>query len=232
MAALTDRTIPNQSAGRRLLRYPYLVVALVAFLLLGADAIVALGNPVDGVDVAAERNVQQVAWGPLLLAFGAVDWFEGLKQVAGAVLGVLAVFIWHRRGTFLMIWGALSAGAYTGIELLVRRPRPGADLVHVIRHTSGFGFPSGHVLFFTWFLTFLLLILGRKYLPRGVYLAACALAGLVVLVVAIGRVYTAEHWPTDVLAGLLLGIGWIALGLSIRRLSDPVLNEKEVASHG
>ena len=56
MAALIDRTIPTQSAGRRLLRYPYLVVALVAFLLLGADAFVALGNPTDAVGDACDPH--------------------------------------------------------------------------------------------------------------------------------------------------------------------------------
>src|SRR5438477_400595 len=46
----------------------------------------------------------------------------------------------------------------------------------------------------------------------------------VLAVVALSRVYTGEHWPSDVLAGLLLGAAWTLFGLSVRRLSDPVLN--------
>jgi membrane-associated phospholipid phosphatase len=124
----------------------------------------------------------------------------------------------------LMIWGALSGAVYTVIETFAHRPRPSADLVHVLRHTAGYSFPSGHVVFFTWILAYLLLILVRSHVPRVSYLVLWGTAAVFVLLVAVGRVYTAEHWPSDVLAGLLLGVGWTALGISIRRLSDPVLN--------
>ncbi|MDQ6691264.1 MAG: phosphatase PAP2 family protein [Candidatus Dormibacteraeota bacterium] len=206
-------------------RVRFLVIALVAFVACAIDGFFVITQPTLKVDVILETAVQGVAWGPLVGVFGAIDWLEGVKQAALAGAGVLLVLILRRRAFFLMLWGALSAGAYTVIELLVRRPRPGADLVHVVRHTNGYGFPSGHVLFFTWFLAMLLLIFGRRYLPRPVYIAGWVVAGLVVLVVCLGRMYTAEHWPSDVAGGLLLGIGWVALGLSIRRISDPVLND-------
>ena len=105
----------------------------------------------------------------------------------------------------------------------MHRPRPDAGLVHVLRHTNGHSFPSGHVIFFTWFLAYLLLSLGRRHLPRPLYLAGWVLAAAILVLVALGRVVTGEHWPSDVLAGLLLGGGWALLGLSIRPLSDPVL---------
>jgi len=143
------------------------------------------------------------------------------------VAGLLLVAILNRRGFFLMAWGALSAGAYQLVMTLVHRPRPEASLVHVIRHTTGWSFPSGHVIFFTWFLAYLLLILGRPHLPRPVFIAGWVLQGVVLAVVIVGRVYTGEHWPSDVLAGLLLGAGWALLGLSIRPLSDPVLETRD-----
>jgi len=173
-----------------------------------------------------ERAVQQVGWGPLAVAFTAADWFEGLKQVAAAVAAILLVAIFNRRGVFLMVWGALSGAAYQLIDMLVHRPRPEAALVHVIRHTNGWSFPSGHLVFFTWIIAYLLLILGRPHLPRPVFIAGWVLQGIVLAIIAAGRIYTGEHWPSDVLAGLLLGAGWTLLGLSIRPLSDPVLRTR------
>jgi membrane-associated phospholipid phosphatase len=214
------------SEPRGLLRVPLLAIALVALAGFALDAFLVLGHPASSWDVSIEGAVQQVGWGPLANVFSLADWFEGLKQVGAAVIGLVLVAILNRRGFLLMAWGALSGGAYQLIELVVHRPRPEAALVHVIRHTNGWSFPSGHAVFFTWFLAYLLLILVRPFLPPAVFIAGWALSGLVLAIVIVGRVYTGEHWPSDVLAGMLLGAGWTLLGLSIRPLSDPVLRTR------
>jgi membrane-associated phospholipid phosphatase len=50
-----------------------------------------------------------------------------------------------------------------------------------------------------------------KGLNRGWRLLFIAVAVLIALAVAWSRVYLAVHWPTDVIAGLLLGWGWALL---------------------
>jgi len=45
----------------------------------------------------------------------------------------------------------------------------------------------------------------------------------VLLAVCLGRIYMGEHWPSDILGGLALGLGWTSLALSVRLISDPVL---------
>jgi undecaprenyl-diphosphatase len=222
ISASTDTTTSQE--GRGLVRLPLLLIAVAAFAGFGLDALLVVGHPVPSWDVGTERAVQQLGWGPLPGLFAAADWLEGVKQVAAAAVGLLLVLALNRRGFFLMLWGALSGGAYALVELVANRPRPAASLVHVIRHTNGSSFPSGHVIFFTWFIAYLLLILVRPHVPRPVFIAGWILQGVVLAVVVIGRVYTGEHWPSDVLAGLLLGTAWTVLGLSIRKLSDPVLD--------
>jgi membrane-associated phospholipid phosphatase len=41
---------------------------------------------------------------------------------------------------------------------------------------------------------------------------------------AISRMYSGAHWPTDVLAGLLIGFGWLSFVVSINWISDPALH--------
>jgi len=205
-------------------RLGLLLTALASLGAFALEGFEVLTHPLSGLDVGIERAVQGAYWGPLVAAFGAVDFLEGLKQVALAAIGLVVVFLLHRKGFLLMAWGALSGGAYTLLQMFIHRPRPSANLVHVLRHTNGYSFPSGHAVFFVWFLSYLILILGRRYLSRPLYIAAWVLMAVVVAIVCIGRLYIAEHWPSDVLAGLLLGAGWSFLGLSVSRLSDPVLH--------
>jgi undecaprenyl-diphosphatase len=204
-------------------RWPLLALGLAAAAIFGLDTALAIGSPNLPFDVPVERFVQATPWDGLVAAFRLVDWLEGVRQVAIAVLAVGLVFVVNRRATPLIAVGALSGAAYTVIELLVHRPRPPAGLVHVVRHTGGFSYPSGHVVFFVWLCILLIVCLALQRLPRPLLAAAWLVAVLVILAVCVGRVYDGEHWPSDVIGGLALGLAWTSLALSVRRLSDPAL---------
>jgi undecaprenyl-diphosphatase len=143
------------------------------------------------------------------------------------VAGIALVAAVNWRAVPLMVFGALSGGIYTITAMLIDRPRPPAELVHVIRHTGSSSYPSGHVAFFCWFLILLILCVVAGRLPRAIVVGAWVVALLVLLAVSIGRIYIGEHWPSDILGGLFLGLGWTSLGLSIRLLSNPVLERKK-----
>jgi len=203
---------------------PFAVVGLLALLLYGADTMAATMSPCLGWDVPVARAVQAVDWGPLVWVFGAVDWIEGVRQVVLTGVLLLLVLLVNPRATPLAVVCALSGAAYGLTEALVRRPRPPAGVVHVVRHTNGFSYPSGHEVFFTWFQVVLLLVLVRPYLPRPALILGWVLVPVVLLLVAVGRIDVGEHWPSDVLGGLALGVAWTSLALSVRWLSDPVLD--------
>jgi undecaprenyl-diphosphatase len=47
--------------------------------------------------------------------------------------------------------------------------------------------------------------------PRPARVALVLVAGVLSLLIGASRVYLAVHWPTDVVAGLLLGTAWAGL---------------------
>jgi membrane-associated phospholipid phosphatase len=77
-------------------------------------------------------------------------------------------------------------------------------------------------VFFTWMSFMLAVAIAPKIRPtfRPVL---WGLAILVIVLTCLARVWAGDHWPSDVLGGVLLGIGWSAfvLWLPERWLPSP-----------
>ena len=203
-------------------RWPFLILGLALLAIFAGLTFYAVGHPYMPFDVSIERSIQSINWGPLVPVFKWFDELEGPRQLfAGiAVIALVAVVSWRKAP--LMVVAALSGPIYTVLQGIIQRPRPSSDLVNVIRHTSGYSFPSGHIVFFSWVLVLLVVCLGVGRLPRPLLAVAWIAAAAVLLVACVGRIYFGEHWPSDVLGGLLVGVSWSALSLALGRLTDPV----------
>ena len=118
--------------------------------------------------------------------------------------------------------GALSPHGIGGrnsaelaVKLITQRPRPAPDLVHVFRLLSGYSFPSGHVLLFTAFLGFLFFLVYTLTPGSWVRTGGLLALGALIALVGLSRVYLGQHWPSDVLAGVLLGALWQQVAMRI-----------------
>jgi undecaprenyl-diphosphatase len=219
--------IPLPKARTSRLRRPLLVLGLAGMALYAADTVAAANVSYLPIDVPFERFIQSVNWGPLVQFFMFVDWLGGWHQQVLGIAGILLVTAVNWRAAPLMVVGALSGAIYSITEMVIQRPRPSGNLVNVIVHTGSFSYPSGHVAFFSWFLVLLIVCLAVGRLPEAIVATTWVLAALVLLAVGIGRIYLGEHWPSDVVGGLALGLGWTSLALSVRLLSNPALARKK-----
>jgi membrane-associated phospholipid phosphatase len=190
-----------------------MVVAAVAALAVAALTALVVAHPFLAADAAVARAVQATDWGPATLLFAALTWvgFFTTSVIVEGVLFVLVLLL-NRPAWRLVAASVPLAGWTVGLGRLVLRPRPTLDDVLRVteRHTSP-SYPSGHVVFFATVGALLMLCLGRRYLPRRARPLGWALVTLVVAAGAIGRIYAGAHWPSDVLAGLLLATAWLAL---------------------
>jgi membrane-associated phospholipid phosphatase len=214
--------VAQPKARTGLFRWPLLALGLFGLGVFGALTLYASGHTYMPFDVSLERSIQSVAWGPFVTVFKWFDWLEGSRQYIAGIGVIVLVTAFNWKNAPLMLVASASTFIYTFTELTIQRPRPSADLVLVVRHTGGFSFPSGHVVFFSWVLVLLVICLAGR-LPRPFFIAAWVVAASVLLLACIGRIYLSEHWPSDVIAGLALGLGWTAVALSIRVLSNPAL---------
>ena len=191
------------------------------------DTYAAARQPYLGFDIPVERLVQGLPIQSLLPVFRFLDQVEGTRQLALGIAAIVLVFLLNPKAAPLIFVGSLSGPIYSITQALIQRPRPDEHLVHVIRHTGSYSYPSGHVAFFSWMCVLLVVCLLWGRIPKGLLAVAWIAAGLLLLTACVGRLYIGEHWPSDVIGGLALGLGWTSLALSIGFLSDPVLGRSQ-----
>jgi undecaprenyl-diphosphatase len=199
-------------------------VSLLMFAAVGEDVVSRNGqfrnDPARLSWFVAHRDVLNVDTAKLLAIGGSVGMLLVFAGIAAIVL------IWRRAPLALAltpIVALLAAGTVAGlVKALVDRARPAGALR--LASESGASFPSGHATDTTAFVLATALVIAivilRRPLARGATIAA---AGLVSIAMAASRLLLGVHWPTDVEAGLTLGVGValasvVAAMLSIRLL--------------
>ncbi len=125
----------------------------------------------------------------------------GEHSAAWLALSALALILdeAHRPAWFAVLLGTAAAhiGA-TAVKLLVRRPRPRDERLQLLGTTmSSLSFPSSHCAGTAAFATGAALVHPALALP----------AALLVTLMAVARLRLAVHYPSDVLAGIAVGVG-------------------------
>ena len=144
--------------------------------------------------------------------------FPGAEVTVGGIGLALAVGFLLRRRVLDALFVAGTVGGYAVLTLvgkgLVQRQRP----VAFFRvPESGYSFPSGHTTASTATYLLLAVILTRLEMRRSARIAAFCLAALIALATGVSRVYLGVHWPSDVLAGWMLGGAWALLAALVTR---------------
>jgi undecaprenyl-diphosphatase len=132
--------------------------------------------------------------------------------IALAVFALVAAGVLWMRGRRLLVAVApgiafvLSGVAVAVGKSIVDRSRPPVPL-HLVPESDA-SFPSGHATESTALFVTLALVVAVFVLRRPIARAATVLgAGLLSFVVGASRVVLGVHWPSDVLAGWVLGAG-------------------------
>jgi membrane-associated phospholipid phosphatase len=186
--------------------------ALVVFVLFAIQTFLVVTNSLASWDIPITRFIQGFNWGPLVYPMQLLNASAGIYQVVLGAVAIVALFIFERRAGWLMLIGSISSGLDNIIKLIVSRQRPPADLVHILNPTTGFSYPSGHAVFFTW-MSFMIAVSIAPKIKPAYRPVLWAFAAIVIVLTCLARVWAGDHWPSDVFGGVLLGIGWSALVL-------------------
>jgi len=184
-------------------------------------------HPYLSLDATVERDVQATNLGPLDADVPLPELARRARRSPHAGGVAILVLLFNRRA-WLLAFAALVGGLwYLIVVNLVNRPRPVVgEVLRVTEHPGSTSYPSGHLIFITISAGILMLCIGYRYLPRWARPIGWAVVAGIVLAVGLDRIYVGAHWPSDVLAGLLIAIAWLTLVVSVRRVSDRAFGTK------
>src|SRR5438445_3782512 len=203
------------------IRWPLLVIAAACAAAVAGLTVLVRTTPYSALDDAVAKAIQSLDLGPLAAPFPFFRWAGGPGGPYMAAATIALVLLFNRRAWLLAILAIAGGVWYEALLALAHRPRPTVDQVlRITEHPGATSFPSGHVIFLTIDLAVLMLCIGHRYLPAWGRVIGWAVVAAIALLVAISRVYVGAHWPLDVVASLLVALGWVCLVASIRRISD------------
>ena len=154
-----------------------------------------------------------------------IEWIErslleitalGTGLVVMVLVAISALFLiatQHRFSAFLLLV-ATGGGIVLNAILKVSFDRPRPRLFEWLTEPSSSSFPSGHAMtsaiaYFT--VAYLIARLEKRRWMRA--LTICISLALVLLI-SISRLYLGVHYPSDVVAGMVIGLAWAGFCLA------------------
>lgn len=124
------------------------------------------------------------------------------------------------KGIVLASSELLTSLLTTTLKLSIRRDRPFVTYPDIQKHSSGgsYSFPSGHTSMAFSIATSMSLLYPKWYVISSSYIWACG--------VGYSRMYLGVHYPSDVLAGAILGAGSSYLCYKLQRYFQKSSEEK------
>jgi undecaprenyl-diphosphatase len=197
----------------------YFALFVVLVLLL---AFLSLANLVRGpgaieLDASLLRALREPAGDPI-----GPRWFEDMwRDITALGSGVVLTLVTstvvlflvlegHRRAAFVALVLVLAGWQLSnGLKVLIDRPRP--DIVEHFAYVTSKSFPSGHSMMAAVIYPTLGALIARTLRARVAKLYVMGVALTLTALIGVSRVYLGVHYPSDVLGGWCVGLGWALL---------------------
>ena len=192
-----------------------MIVAVCLAVLFTLAKLVTAGDEAPPLDHAILDSLGRLLAGPASFLLLLVYRLSGVGFTAALVMAALVFLLLKRWWNDLKLLVMATAGILVIVDLWLKpffdRARPHAKLLAV----DGRSFPSGHAAGSIAFYFAMVAILSLHYphLRRPLALGASLWVALVWLSTLMAR----AHWPSDLLAGGVVGLAWLTICLAFWR---------------
>jgi undecaprenyl-diphosphatase len=134
----------------------------------------------------------------------------GTTSVITMVVGVAALFLWlnkHKHSAILLLVATFGGVILNNLlKLGFGRPRP--DVIPWATTATFYSFPSGHAMSATIVYSTVAYLAARLQRTHAARLSVMLVAGVVIFLICLSRLYLGVHYPSDVVAGVIIGLAW------------------------
>ena len=136
----------------------------------------------------------------------------GTGLVVIAIVAIAATFLWltrHKYSATLLLVSTVGGLILNNVlKLIFNRDRPQA--FEWLAHASSSSFPSGHAMSAAIVYATIGYLAARLQKRRWARWLTMFLALCMIVLICISRLYLGVHYPSDVAAGVILGLAWAA----------------------
>jgi undecaprenyl-diphosphatase len=172
-----------------------------------------------------------------LLTAAAVELtYLGTGTVVLMIVGVSALFLWHteHKHSAVLLLAAVAGNILLNgvLKLVFHRARPDVFVWQTTAVSSSF--PSGHAMSATVCYGTVAYLVSRLQKHRSSRIATLTSAVLLILLICATRLYLGVHYPSDVVAGIVVGLAWSGFCMAVfeaslvlaRRRASVVIEER------
>ncbi|MFI6869452.1 phosphatase PAP2 family protein [Nocardia sp. NPDC050406] len=210
---------PTAATGRqpsgRLFLAGIATMVMWSVMFTGLTAVVVRANGPTEVDIDGMQWIVQHRTKALTVVAEVLAILGGTVCMTLLAMTACGLLIWQRQWDAAILVGVTGFGAgvlVVVLKYLVGRDRP--PVTGSLASETSHAYPSGHSLG-SFVVIGIVMIVALRFLHGIVHRVLPAAAAIVVAAVGLSRIYLGVHWPTDVLAGWILGALWLTLCLTV-----------------
>jgi undecaprenyl-diphosphatase len=141
----------------------------------------------------------------------------GTSAVVAMIVFIAGLFLWlnhHKHSAILLIAATLGGMVLDGLlKIGFNRPRP--QIFQWGTQVVSSSFPSGHAMASTIVYGTVAYLAARLQQNVASRFLTMGLAALMIVLICSSRVYLGVHYPSDVLAGVIIGLAWAGFCMSV-----------------